>query len=414
MRYDAAYREDPGILKTGGNMSKKTFVVLLVVIVLLGLAGVGIIVIPPLLQDAQLNKEAEEYAELMKNVRVQSTETVTESVTEEITPEPADTNTPEETAVVTDTLPPEETQVPETEAPPEDTETPETGDAPSDWNPFDKSKKQDDSVLDLFSSKEEKKREGNGLNFGGYSDNPDNISPVDNPDRYNEWVIDKYKTPTPSPVPTPTPTPSPSPSPSPTPTPAPRIGYYTQINLTECKNQNSDFIAWLKIPGTTIDYPVVHTNNTDYYLTHTFDGTKSDLGTLFSLGKANWKRPSRNIVIYGHHVEGSGYKMFKALLKYKDASYYKDHSTVYLDSMYADGSYQIFAVFNETEGDIDPSCSSFASNAEFLDFVYAAKDLSLYDTGVVLNEEDHIITFVTCDRYFKRGVGRLVVMAVKR
>ena len=42
------------------------------------------------------------------------------------------------------------------------------------------------------------------------------------------------------------------------------------IDLAACKAQNSDFIAWLQIPGTKISYPVVQTDDAAYYLTHTF------------------------------------------------------------------------------------------------------------------------------------------------
>ena len=59
------------------------------------------------------------------------------------------------------------------------------------------------------------------------------------------------------------------------------------------------------------------------------DSTKNINGRNNSL-----KRFAKNIVIYGHHVEGSGDRMFKALLKYKDASYYKSHPVIALDSMY--------------------------------------------------------------------------------
>lgn len=39
----------------------------------------------------------------------------------------------------------------------------------------------------------------------------------------------------------------------------------TGANLAACKEANRDFAAWLKIPGTDIDYPVVRTNDVDYY-----------------------------------------------------------------------------------------------------------------------------------------------------
>ena len=55
------------------------------------------------------------------------------------------------------------------------------------------------------------------------------------------------------------------------------------INLEACLSQNRDFVAWLTIPGTKINYPVVRSDNTEYYLHHLFTGKESKLGCLFSL-----------------------------------------------------------------------------------------------------------------------------------
>ena len=384
-------------------MSNKTFKVMIVVLILVALIGVGIIVIPPILQDKQLTEEAGEYDDLLSRVASKPSNTAPQETEASVETEiPSVTEAPTEAitvAEVTSTPEASPTSSPQVSEEPEETSA--AGDSISEWKPFANAEKNNGIMIGQQTTPSP--YSGNGVSFGKYSDNPDNISPVDNPDKYNAWLIDKNKTPTPEPEATPTPTP----------TPAPRIGRYTEVDLTECKKINDDFIAWIKVPNTNIDYPIVQSNDTDYYLEHTFEGNQSKLGTLLSLGKTNWKRPSQNIVIYGHHVEGSGDKMFKALLKYKDSDYYPDHSVIYLDSIYMDGKYKIFSVFDIHEGDIDPSVSNFASGEEFLDFVYAAKDLSLYDTNVVLNEEDQIITLVTCDRYFQRGIGRLVVMAVK-
>ena len=214
--------------------------------------------------------------------------------------------------------------------------------------------------------------------------------------------------------PTAAPTAKPTATPRPTATPGntPVVGK-TGADLAACKKINSDFIAWLQIPNTNVDYPVVLTNDIDYYLDHTFTGKKSSLGTLFSLGKTDYRTPGKNIAIYGHDVEGSGNKMFKALLQYKKASFYSGHETIYFDTMYRPGVYKIFAVFDITVGDWDPSVTTFANDKEFMEFVNRAKSLSLYKTGVDVSANDTILTLITCDRYFKKGVGRLIVMAVR-
>lgn len=194
-----------------------------------------------------------------------------------------------------------------------------------------------------------------------------------------------------------------------------QIGLYTGIDLTAAKAKNKDFIAWITIPGTKVDYPVVLTDNMDYYLSHGFTGKVSKLGTLFSLGKTDYKTPGKNIAIYGHHITdtSSGQKMFRPLLSYKQKSFWENHQMIYLDSLYRCGKYRIFAVFNMVKDEWDPSTAAFANDSDFLAFIRLAKSKSLYSTGVEVTETDRIITLITCDRSYVSKDGRLVVMAVE-
>lgn len=188
----------------------------------------------------------------------------------------------------------------------------------------------------------------------------------------------------------------------------------TGVDLAACKAENDDFIAWLQIPCTTVDYPVVLSNDTQYYLEHSFLGKKSYLGTLFSLEKADYRTPGKNIAIYGHHIRSNGQVMFSPLLSYKKQSFYADHDTIYLDSLYHSDTYIVFAVINMRSSDWDPSATSFASDDDFLAYVHRARAQSLYDTGVEVTAQDQILTLTTCDRSYFPKYGRLVVMAVRQ
>jgi len=188
----------------------------------------------------------------------------------------------------------------------------------------------------------------------------------------------------------------------------------TGVDLAACKAENEDFIAWLQIPGTTVDYPVVLSNDTDYYLEHTFAGKKSYLGTLFSLEKTDYRTPGRNIAIFGHHIRSNSQVMFSPLLSYKKQSFNAEHKTIHLDSLYHSDTYIVFAVINMRSGDWDPSATSFASDDDFLSFVHRARSQSLYETGVEVTAEDQILTLITCDRGYMPKYGRLVVMAVRQ
>ena len=150
------------------------------------------------------------------------------------------------------------------------------------------------------------------------------------------------------------------------------------------------------------------------YLTHTFSGKQSVVGTLFSLADADYKAPGRNIAIYGHHLRSSGEKMFTSLMRYKNPDFYEDNQTIVLDSLYRHSEYTIFAVVNMKTGDWEPSRTTFSGDAAFMAFVNRAKSESLYDTGVEVGADDHILTLITCDRSYAGKEGRLVILAVER
>ena len=186
------------------------------------------------------------------------------------------------------------------------------------------------------------------------------------------------------------------------------------VDLSAYPAQNPDFIAWLRIPGTNVDYPVVQTDDPDDYLNHTFSGKSSVVGTLFSLADADYAAPGRNIAIYGHHLRSSGEKMFTSLMRYKNPDFYEDNQTIVLDSLYRHSEYTIFAVVNMKAGDWEPSRTMFSGDAAFMAFVNRAKSESLYDTGVEVGADDHILTLITCDRSYAGKEGRLVILAVER
>lgn len=184
------------------------------------------------------------------------------------------------------------------------------------------------------------------------------------------------------------------------------------IDLEACLAQSKDFVAWLSIPGTVISYPVVRSDDSAYYLSHLFSGKKSKLGCLFSLKSSDYRQPSQNIAIYGHHLSHSD-AMFSTLIDYKQEAYYAEHSVITLDSIYGRRSYRIFAVLNMKVSDWDPAAASFGNGKAFLQFVNRAKRKALFNTGVEVKENDHILTLITCDRSYGGASGRLIVMAVQ-
>ena len=175
--------------------------------------------------------------------------------------------------------------------------------------------------------------------------------------------------------------------------------------------QNSDFIGWISIEDTKINYPVMQTpGNKDFYLKHAFDKSYSEYGVPYM--QENCKLGlSDNCVIYGHHMQDGS--MFADLCKFESEDFYKEHKTIHFDTLAGFGEYEIVCVFKTAAYSADGfkyyHFVDAASVAEFRGFLSACQSLALYDTGVSAEYGDKLITLSTCE--YSRSNGRMVIVA---
>ena len=177
------------------------------------------------------------------------------------------------------------------------------------------------------------------------------------------------------------------------------------------QEQNSDFVGWLSIPGTNIDYPVMQTvDNPNFYLKRGFDKQHSDYGVPYVQENCDLAL-SDNCVIYGHHMNNG--TMFADLCKYESEDFYQEHKTVRFDTLSGFGEYEVVAVFKTvaySEQGFKYYHFTRADSAEdFGAYIAQCKALSLYDTGVTAEYGDKLITLSTCEYSHKNG--RMVVVA---
>lgn len=75
-----------------------------------------------------------------------------------------------------------------------------------------------------------------------------------------------------------------------------------QRNLSLLFEQNADCIGWICIPGTAVDYPLMHTpEDSEKYLRKDFYGAYSINGVPFLDGRCSLE--SANLIIYGHNMK---------------------------------------------------------------------------------------------------------------
>lgn len=181
----------------------------------------------------------------------------------------------------------------------------------------------------------------------------------------------------------------------------------SRIDLASLLEINSECIGWIEIPGTDISYPMVHTTDNEYYLTHTFRREENKAGSIFLETANNADFSDLHTIIHGHNMKNGS--MFAGLKNYKKESYYEKHPHIFIDL--ADGShcYQIFSCHQAPSTDITYTIG-YSADDTYATFLNALKESSLYDTGVDVTTSDHVITLSTCTN---SGKDRFVVHAKK-
>ena len=176
-------------------------------------------------------------------------------------------------------------------------------------------------------------------------------------------------------------------------------------------DQNSDFVGWISIDGTNINYPVMWTpNNPNYYLKHSFEKEYSDYGVPY-IDEDCVMGESNNYVIYGHHMKNE--TMFHDLCNYASKDFYDEHPIIKFDTLFGFGEYQIVAVFRFDTNNDTFRYNQFTDMDEehFKNFMNSVHLRQLYDTGVDAEYGDHLITLSTCEYTYTNG--RFVVVAKK-
>lgn len=190
----------------------------------------------------------------------------------------------------------------------------------------------------------------------------------------------------------------------------------TNNKFAELYALNNDFVGWLSIEGTNIDYPVMHTpDDPEFYLRRNFYKEDENAGTLFVDYRNSLNPASTNVIIYGHHMKNK--TMFYELMNYKDESFYEEHKNISFDTIYGRGEYEIVAVILTKAYGIDEDVFKYYdfiqanTEEEHNEFIQNIKQLQLYDTGVESRFGDQLITLSTCE--YSQEDGRLAVIARK-
>ena len=176
---------------------------------------------------------------------------------------------------------------------------------------------------------------------------------------------------------------------------------------------NPQTIGYLKIPGTSIDTPVVQADNDKYYIRHDFYGKSTSYGAIFASHIDDFQPIDRNTLLYGHNMNDGS--RFAPLLNYRNLDFFKQHPLIRFDTLFEKHYWKVCAVIL-TNGSTEENNGYFfdftfdnCSDTCFEEYIEELKKRSLFDTGVDILPTDKLLTLCTCSYEFTNA--RLVVVA---
>lgn len=188
------------------------------------------------------------------------------------------------------------------------------------------------------------------------------------------------------------------------------------IDFATLTAQYPDVYAWIQIPGTTIDYPIVQRGgDNSYYLHHTVEGVKKTEGAIFTEDYNSKDFADPNTLIYGHNMRNGS--MFQQLHKFRDREFFNANREIII---YQEGrilTYKIFAAYVYDNRHLMLSFDFDDVNVfhAYINSIFEKKGMSgNIDDTVEVTPDDKIITLSTCtSNDSQRYLVQAVLLSIK-
>ncbi len=188
------------------------------------------------------------------------------------------------------------------------------------------------------------------------------------------------------------------------------------IDFDALKKGNDEIYAWIKVPGTEVDYPICQSGVDDsFYLKHRAEDRQwLSSGAIYTESWNTKTFRDRVTVIYGHN----GYRnasMFTTLHKFEKSEFFNKHDKFYIYTPDSKLTYQIISAFKYDDRHIMGSFD-FQNNAVFDEFIKMIENPDSTNKNVrsaldkELTLDDNIVVLSTCitnqksNRYLVCGV----------
>lgn len=185
----------------------------------------------------------------------------------------------------------------------------------------------------------------------------------------------------------------------------------SQTTFAALTEKNSDTIGWIFMPGTDINYPILQTDNNDFYLNHTFEKLwNGTIGAIYMDFRNDPTFEDFHTIIYGHNLSGGS--MFSDLNKFlNEPEFYRTHRSLYIATI--GGKVYRYDVYAACEADVTGHTYRLGleDDSGKLAYINYCINQSAIRPGVIPQVDENVLTLSTCTGHGHHS--RCVVQAVR-
>ncbi len=182
---------------------------------------------------------------------------------------------------------------------------------------------------------------------------------------------------------------------------------FYDVSFSPFTLKNAETVAFIHLKNTSVNYPVVQTQDNTYYLNHSFDKKANEAGWIFMDYRNDINNLDDNTIIYGHaRLDGT---MFGSLKKTLTSNWQNelDNYVIFLSTPKQSMVFQIFSIYTiKKESYYITTNFSTRNKKQIWLNTMKKRNIAPIDTEVNIN--DKILTLSTCQN--NQG-GRIVIHA---
>ena len=187
------------------------------------------------------------------------------------------------------------------------------------------------------------------------------------------------------------------------------------VDFDALRAENEDIVAWLYIPNTNINYPVVQGDDNEWYLNHLFDGTWNVSGTIFQ----DYEQTAPGMVdqqttLYGHHM--NNWTMFYEIDESTDQTQFDEIEVAYYitpDTVYCLKPLATSVVDDAYVEARQPSFGGDNSLANYLADVVSKASAKADDADTRAATAEQVLTLVTCNYSWDVKARAIMVLTLE-